>query len=183
MFVARNAISGAWAKVAEKVYIGLGSNLGDTADNLVQGARAIAKLATGSVAGSSIWTSRAEGFDEEVPDFANAVMTMKVAIGPETLLSRLLSLENEFGRVRASRGGYQSRILDLDIIDFGGRVYSSSNLVLPHPRAHTRKFVLIPLRELEPGYRFPHSPETLDDLIRRSPENEMRAVTPLIPSG
>ncbi|MBL6689955.1 MAG: 2-amino-4-hydroxy-6-hydroxymethyldihydropteridine diphosphokinase [Pseudomonadales bacterium] len=181
MFVARNAISGAWAKVAERVYIGLGSNLGDTVDNLVQGARAVARLATGSVAGSSIWTSRPEGFDEEVPDFANAVMSMKVSIGPETLLSRLLSLENEFGRVHSSHGGYQSRILDLDIIDFGGRVYSSANLVLPHPRAHHRKFVLLPLRELDPDYRFPDRQESLDDLVLNSPDNEMRSVTPLIP--
>lgn len=169
--------------MADTVFIGLGSNLGDTASNLQQGAKVVARLASGSVAGSSIWTSRPEGFDEEVPDFSNAVLKMKVTLGPETLLSRLLQIENEFGRVRPSRDGYQSRILDLDIIDFGGRVQSSVNLSLPHPRAHVRKFVLLPLHELDPEFRFPDREERLEALISAAAENDMVRLTPLIPSG
>ncbi|MBO6556444.1 MAG: 2-amino-4-hydroxy-6-hydroxymethyldihydropteridine diphosphokinase [Pseudomonadales bacterium] len=168
--------------MADTVLIGLGSNLGDTVDNLLQGAKVVARLASGATSGSSIWTSRPEGFDEEVPDFANAVLKMKVTLGPETLLSRLQQIENEFGRVRPSGGGYQSRILDLDIIDFGGKVHASVNLVLPHPRAHLRKFVLVPLYEIEPEFLFPDRQEDIETLLAAAPENEMVRLTPLIPS-
>lgn len=168
--------------MADTVYIGLGSNLGDVEENLVQGARAVSGLASGTVRGSSIWTSRPEGFVETVPDFANAVMSMKVALGPERLLSRLLAFEREFGRGhRSHKRGYQSRILDLDIIDFGGRIQSTSNLTLPHPRAHNRKFVLLPLQELNPDFRFCDRQASLQSLIDASPDNEMTRLTPLIP--
>ncbi len=169
--------------MADRVYIGLGSNLGDTAANLVSCAEAVAGLASGSVAGSSIWASRPEGFSEEAPDFANAVISMEVAIEPETLLARLVALENEYGRERAASGGYRSRTLDLDIIDFDGRVYASADLVLPHPRAHLRKFVLLPLQELQPDFRFPNQQRCLEELIENAPENPMRKLTPLFPWG
>lgn len=169
--------------MAETVYIGLGSNLGDTVKNLEQGALAISRLSIGSLRGSSIWTSRPEGFAKEVPDFANAVMSMQVCLEPETLLNHLLTLENEFGRDRRSQGsGYQSRTLDLDIIDFGGRAHSSLNLALPHPRAHARQFVLLPLQELDADFQFCHRPGSLASLIAAAPDNRMVRLTPLIPS-
>ena len=167
--------------MADRVYIGLGSNLGDTADNLVRAARAVAQFATGSVTGSSIWTSHPEGFDEGVSDFANAVMSMKLTMAPETLLSRLLALEKEFGRVRRSRAGYQSRTLDLDIIDYEGKIHASANLVLPHPGAHLRRFVLVPLREVDASFRFPGREATLDQLIAAAPDNDMTRLSPLFP--
>ena len=167
--------------MADRVYIGLGSNLGDTSGNLVRAADALAQVAEGSVTGSSIWASRPEGFDGEAPDFANAVLGMAVSMGPEALLTRLLGLEEKFGRVRGSRAGYQSRMLDLDIIDYAGEIHATDTLTLPHPRAHLRRFVLVPLREVDAAFRFPDRDATLDQLIRAAPGNAMKRLSPLCP--
>lgn len=162
-------------------YIALGSNLGESAKNLRHAAAALQQLSKQPIRSSSIWRTKPEGFEESVPDFCNAMVAIEVSISATELLMKLKAIEASFGRVRSEHKRYSSRTLDLDIIDFGGQVCSQIGLELPHPRAHIRQFVLLPLQELNVDFRFPNLDMGIDKLIENAPSNPMRKSIPLIP--
>ncbi|HEY8975092.1 MAG TPA: 2-amino-4-hydroxy-6-hydroxymethyldihydropteridine diphosphokinase [Burkholderiaceae bacterium] len=139
--------SGAWA------YVGLGANLGDARATLREALDALRALALpGSFAASSMWGSAP--VDSHGPDYVNAVARLRTALGPHALLDALQAIEQRFGRERPYRNA--PRTLDLDVLlygvhgDDGGRVLADDRLVVPHPRAAQRAFVLAPLAELWP---------------------------------
>ena len=72
---------------------------------------------------------------------------------PEDVLAALHNVEAQFGRTRSVRNA--ARVLDIDLLDFDGLISDSSDLTLPHPRMHERAFVLLPLRDVAPGWRHP----------------------------
>ncbi len=162
-------------------YIALGSNLGDSDKNLRLAAAALQQLSVQPIRTSSIWRTKPEGFEESVPDFCNAMVAIEVSISATELLLKLKTIEKTFGRVGSEDKRYSSRTLDLDIIDFGGQVSSQIGLELPHPRAHIRQFVLLPLQELNVDFRFPNLDISIDNLIEIAPNNPMRKSIPLIP--
>ncbi len=110
------------------------------------------------------------------PWYVNAVAIVATALGPRELLAALLAIEARFGRVRRERN--DARVLDLDLIDYDGRVghWPASGelpaLDLPHPRLATRGFVLLPLAELEPGWRHPESGASPATLIAALPPGQ-----------
>ena len=104
------------------------------------------------------------------PWFVNAVVAVATKLDPEPLLDRLLALETRFGRVRGERNA--ARTLDLDLLDYDSRRYSSACLVLPHPRLHERRFVLAPLREIASEWRHPLSGLTGPELMARLPAGQ-----------
>lgn len=170
----------------ESAYIALGSNQGDQEQNLRLAATALRRLAVGKMMGSSIWWTKPEGFSGPVPDFCNAVVRLDVALTPAALLAEMKQIERDLGRLRDAAVAYQprtylSRTLDLDIIDFGQQQLDTDHLVLPHPRGHLRRFVLLPIQELDAGFRFPGIDKSLASLIDQAPENRMRKSSPLIP--
>jgi 2-amino-4-hydroxy-6-hydroxymethyldihydropteridine diphosphokinase len=83
---------------------------------------------------------------------------------PETLLAKLQALEKQFGRT-PKKVLNEARSLDLDLIAFGGEVRQTPQLLLPHPRAHLRRFVLAPLAELAPDLVLPGQPQTAATLL------------------
>ncbi len=87
------------------------------------------------------------------PDFCNGIVRMEGEIGPTPLLMALQQIENNFGRQRGIADA--ARTLDLDIIDLNGTIRAISPVILPHPRAHHRAFVLRPLMDVAPGWRHP----------------------------
>lgn len=89
----------------------------------------------------------------EQPDYCNGVISLKTEMSPLALLSALQGIETGFGRVRSVPNA--ARTLDLDIIDIDGTLYNEPTLVLPHPRAHERAFVLRPLQDIEPRWEHP----------------------------
>jgi 2-amino-4-hydroxy-6-hydroxymethyldihydropteridine diphosphokinase len=113
--------------------------------------------------------------DPRDPSFVNAVAIIETDRDPQSLMALLHETEDAFGRVRGARNA--PRTLDLDLIDYNGRVEAGPP-VLPHPRIETRGFVLIPLREIAPRWRHPASGAAIDDLIMALPD-DARAVTPL----
>jgi 2-amino-4-hydroxy-6-hydroxymethyldihydropteridine diphosphokinase len=87
------------------------------------------------------------------PWFVNAVVSLATELGPEDLLMVLHATERQFGRVRGEPNA--PRVLDLDILDSRGEVKNAMSLVLPHPRLHERRFVLMPIAEIAPDWRHP----------------------------
>lgn len=121
------------------------------------------------VAASSSWYATAPIPKSEQPDFVNGVVRVVTTLDPPSLLLLLHRIEDDFGRVRVNRN--EARVLDLDLIDYAGRVQSSEGgPILPHPRAHERGFVLVPLREIAPRWRHPVTGAGIDALIRDLPD-------------
>jgi 2-amino-4-hydroxy-6-hydroxymethyldihydropteridine diphosphokinase len=100
--------------------------------------------------------------DPSDPPFANAVARVTTDLEPAELLRALHEVEAEFGRVRGSKNA--PRTLDLDLIDYDGRIEEGPPQ-LPHPRMEVRAFVLVPLRDVAPGWRHPLSGKTVSELI------------------
>jgi 2-amino-4-hydroxy-6-hydroxymethyldihydropteridine diphosphokinase len=134
------------------VVLALGSNLGDR-EATIRGA--IADI--GAVPGIQVDAVsplvetpalKAEGVDTSAPAYLNGVAIVQTILEPHALLDALNAIEHEHGRVRVERWG--DRTLDIDIIDFAGRVLSDERLTLPHPRAWERGFVLAPWLALDP---------------------------------
>lgn len=105
---------------------------------------------------SSLWRSHPVDCPPGSPDFINAVVALQPAevMTPLALLEQLQQLEQEFGRQRGA-GQNAPRVLDLDLIAWGERSSATATLELPHPRAHERAFVLLPLAEVAPDLVFP----------------------------
>ena len=101
-------------------------------------------------------------------NFVNAVVGLTPRAGetPESLLRRLRELENEFGRV-PKKILNEARPLDLDIISFGNEIRATAELILPHPRAHLRRFVLEPLAEIAPDLILPGQSRPVAELLRQ----------------
>lgn len=144
-------------EMKSKAVIALGSNLGDRAKTISKAQKQIAKLrGVELIAVSKNYASEAlteTGFDPDQPEFLNAVAIIETKLNPKKLLSRLNDIENKFGRIRLAR--WAPRTLDLDIITYGTSLVETKSLVIPHPRAHERSFVLIPWLEVEPDAVLP----------------------------
>ena len=98
---------------------------------------------------SSLYLTAPVGYDNQ-PDFVNAVCSVRTSLDGVSLLAVLNRIEADFGRERTFRNA--PRTLDLDIIDFDGISSSDPHLILPHPRAHERSFVMKPLAEILPDF-------------------------------
>ncbi len=102
------------------------------------------------------------------------MLLLKGEIAPEALLDALQGIELRAGRVRGAPNA--SRTLDLDIIDMGGLLRESPDPILPHPRAHMRAFVLLPLRDVAPGWVHPRLGCSVDSLIEALPPQDISPV-------
>jgi len=137
---------------AVDAYIGLGANLGDAKATLVAAFNALEALPESELMQrSSIY--RSAPIDSSGPDYLNAVARLRTALGPHELLAQLQSIERSHGRERPYRNA--PRTLDLDVLLYGDQQFDTPTLIVPHPRAHERAFVLAPLAELSPGLVIP----------------------------
>jgi 2-amino-4-hydroxy-6-hydroxymethyldihydropteridine diphosphokinase len=153
---------------SKAIYIALGANL----PSIHGSPRATLEAALAEIEASGIavearshWYATAPVPRSDQPDYVNGAARVSTDLGPEDLLALLHRIEDRFGRVRAGRN--EARVIDLDLIDYGGLVMepAGEGLQLPHPRAHLRGFVLLPLRDVAPGWRHPASGRTIDALI------------------
>lgn len=132
----------------EKVVLLTGGNIGNIEVNMALARQMIAEKVGHETAASTIYQSKAWGFDSD-DVFMNQVLVVETKMEPMEVLEAIHEIENKLGRVRdESKTGYQSRTMDIDILYFGERVIDNSRLKVPHPLIDQREFVLIPLREL-----------------------------------
>jgi 2-amino-4-hydroxy-6-hydroxymethyldihydropteridine diphosphokinase len=120
----------------------------------------------------SPWYSTAPIPASDQARFVNGVLRFQAVMAPETLLSHLQAIENALGRLRGAPNA--ARTIDLDIIDSGGLVRDSPDPVLPHPRAHLRRFVLLPLRDVAPAWVHPRTGQTIASLLAALPPQDVR---------
>lgn len=118
--------------------------------------------------------------DPSGPAYVNGAAVLETALGPAALLARLHAMEARFGRTRSEADRWASRTLDLDLIDHDGAVVERPDLVLPHPRAAQRAFVLLPLADVAPNWRTPDG-TPLSALIGALAEDDKAATTVLHP--
>jgi 2-amino-4-hydroxy-6-hydroxymethyldihydropteridine diphosphokinase len=136
----------------EGIFIGLGSNLGDRGANLARGVALLESRGLRVTGRSSIYETEPVGGPPQ-GWYLNAVVRGESALAPEALLAVCLEIEAELGRRR--REANEPRPLDLDLLLYGERVVSTPQLICPHPRVHERRFVLVPLAEVDPEVRHP----------------------------
>ena len=129
-----------------KAVVSLGANIGDPRANLDL-AVALLREATDVIAVSSYLQTKPVGGPEQ-SDYLNAVAIVESELPAKDLLAVLNGIETAMGRTREIHWG--PRVIDLDLIQYGGLLVSDEKLTLPHPRAHERRFVLAPWFEIEP---------------------------------
>ena len=134
-------------------YLSLGSNIGDRTNNLKNAINSIENLVGKVNKISKFYENPAIGFVGN--SFINICVEVVTHLSPNELLNTLLNIENEYGRMRLKSGEYSSRIIDIDIIFYENLSINQNGLVIPHPRMHSRHFVLIPMCDLNPDFIHP----------------------------
>ena len=160
----------------DQIIISLGSNRGDRLESLY---KALAHLDSHPIkinSLSKVYETPSWGFESE--PFYNACVTLETKLNPKSLLDVLLDVEEKMGRYRTKKNGYESRIIDLDLLFYGSKIIFSSELKVPHPRLHQRNFVLAPLCEIAPKFVHPILHQTSEELFQKSSDNT--TATPLI---
>jgi 2-amino-4-hydroxy-6-hydroxymethyldihydropteridine diphosphokinase len=155
-------------------YIVLGSNLGDSRKIILDAMARLQNFSDSPMLKSSMWQTSPVDCPPDSPKFVNAVVGLipKENETPELLLKKLCELEIEFGRAPKTILN-EPRPLDLDLIAFGNEIRNSPELILPHPRAHLRKFVLQPLGEIAPDLILPGQGKTVSQLLAGLPGGEI----------
>jgi 2-amino-4-hydroxy-6-hydroxymethyldihydropteridine diphosphokinase len=147
-------------------YIALGSNLGDSRRIILEAMSRLQNISDRPLLKSSLWQTTPVNCPPNSPLFVNAVVGLapQITETPESLLQKLRALEKEFGRT-PKKVLNEPRALDLDLIAFGVETRNSPGLILPHPRAHLRRFVLQPLSEIAPDFILPGQSKTVAQLL------------------
>mgnify|MGYP000197502116 FL=1 len=137
------------------VFISLGSNLGNRKANLKTAYAEIEDKIGQINLKSSFYKTPPWGFHSD-EDFVNSIIQIETDLELVDLLKELKGIEQELGRKQKDSSlGYQDRLIDLDIIDYNGEIYSSDLITVPHERLHLRSFVLFPLHEIAPNWIHP----------------------------
>lgn len=164
--------------IAPPILVALGGNLADAAGRPPRSTleQALARFEDEGiqVAARSRWWTTAPVPPSDQPDFVNGVVRIETDLAPEALMAALHRIEAGFGRTRPRPNA--PRVLDLDLIDYRGRIARfASGLALPHPRAHLRLFVLDPIADVLPEWRHPASGLPLPALRAALPAGQRAA--------
>lgn len=152
------------AYVPHRVYIGIGSNLGDRRANTIEAIARMRELpATRIVRSSSLYES--EPLGDAKTWFVNSVIELETELPPDQLLRKLKGIEEAMGRKRVKGKRWGSRIIDLDILLADQDVIEKRSLKVPHPEMHKRRFVLMPLAELAPHVVHPQLGQSVSTLL------------------
>ncbi len=158
------------AAAARRGYLGLGSNVGDRLANLRAARDALGRHGVSVLASSSLYETEPQGEVLDQPDFLNACLRVRTALGPEELLATVKAVERELGRAPGGER-HGPRPIDIDVLLLADLSFRSDLLSLPHPEVASRRFVLEPLLELDSELALPDGTPLapLLDLVRDQP--------------
>lgn len=146
----------------QRVFIGLGSNVGDREEYIEQACFLIGKIkGIELIKRSSNYETEPEG-DSDQPSFINAAVELKTELPPAKLMDHFQHIENTLGREKDIEWG--PRTIDIDLLFYGNLITSEDNLQIPHPLLHNRLFVLEPMREIAPNFSHPALEKTINEL-------------------
>lgn len=158
-----------------KVYIALGSNVGDRAKNLREAVRLIGEAGVSVAKSASMYETEPLGYVEQ-DWFLNSVVEGETELGAVELLHTLRAVEERMGSKKAFVNG--PRLIDLDILLFGEETILQNELQVPHPRMLLRRFVLVPLAEIAPHWKHPRWSGTAQQMLEQTPDrSEVRKVS------
>ena len=150
------------------IYINIGSNLnsskGDRLYNIKKGIELIRTKKFKILKISNIYETPSYP-NEKHPKFLNICLACKTQIKPEALLKKFKYIEKKLERIKGTKN--QPRTCDIDIIDYENRIINTNNIIVPHPRAHLRNFVLYPLYEISPNWFHPVLNKKIEFLIKK----------------
>ena len=158
-------------------FLGLGSNVGDRRAQLQAAVAALAERGVETLASSSVYDTDPVGEVTDQPTFLNACLKVATDLGPVELLDACKDVERALGR---EPGGprHGPRGIDVDVLALGDLEHRSERLTLPHPQVGERRFVLVPLVELEPGLELPGGLRPADRLAELPVDEGVRRAGP-----
>jgi 2-amino-4-hydroxy-6-hydroxymethyldihydropteridine diphosphokinase len=148
-----------------QAYIGFGANLANPRKMLLRVVETLAEQGLIIEDVSPLYRSPAWPAGNSAPDYLNAVLSVRFVGNPNDLMTVLLGVERALGRRRSTPNA--PRVVDLDLLDVPGVTQNTDHLTLPHPRLDDRAFVLLPLRDVAPGWEHANG-QTISQLIQRA---------------
>jgi 2-amino-4-hydroxy-6-hydroxymethyldihydropteridine diphosphokinase len=146
-----------------KVFLGIGTNMGDRSANLKEAVAQIDEVLGRVIKTSSVYETEPWGFEAK-EQFYNMVVEAETMQSPSRILGAILMIEAQLGRLRTEKR-YSSRNIDIDILFFNDMVMNEEALTIPHPHLHNRKFVLVPLCEIAPAFIHPVMKMSVAELL------------------
>ena len=146
----------------------IGGNLGDRKENLLTAISLISEQCGSLTKSSSVYETEAWGITDQ-PSFLNQALEISTSLNARQLMRKILKIEKEMGRVRKEKLG--PRIIDIDILLFENEIHDLRFLKIPHPELQNRRFVLVPLAEIDPTLQHPVLKKTIAELLEECPDN------------
>jgi 2-amino-4-hydroxy-6-hydroxymethyldihydropteridine diphosphokinase len=147
-----------------KIFLSLGTNLGNQEANLSAAIAEICENIGNISLLSGIYETEAWGFESE-SNFLNQVIMLETNLNPAQLINSCLNIEKKMGRERKLTGNYESRIIDIDILFYGDSIVNEDKLCIPHPLMQNRRFILEPLYEIAPDFIHPLLGKSISKLL------------------
>ena len=158
-------------KSQHQIVLSIGSNQGNRLEN-IESCIALIHQEIGTVIQvSKLYETPAWGFESD--SFYNCALLLHSTSSAQKILSQVLKVEKKLGRIRSNQQGYQSRIIDVDLIVFDDEIIDSEKLQIPHPLMQNRKFVLLPMLDLKLNWKHPVIQKSITELIAVTPDESV----------
>lgn len=156
-------------ELQHQVILSLGSNQGNRLENIELCLELIHEEIGTIISVSKLYETPSWGFESDA--FYNCALVLHTSKNPEQILEQVLEVEKKLGRIRNENGGYQSRIIDIDLIAFDNEILDFEHLQIPHPLMQNRKFVLLPFQDLNVDWVHPVLKKSIPELIQITPDD------------
>lgn len=161
-------------KLQHQVVLSIGSNQGSRLENIQNCIDLIHQNVGTVIEVSKLYETPAWGFESDA--FYNCALLLHTNLSAQKILNQILKVEKELGRIRLNQEGYQSRIIDVDLIAFDNEIIDTEKLQVPHPLMQNRNFVLLPMQDLRLSWKHPILQKTIPELIAVTPDDSICTV-------